>query len=370
MAATTIRRPTSRLSGEAAVFVALSVAHGLVLLAVPSAALVAILLWWNANTIAHNFIHRPFFRSRPVGRAYEVFLSVLLGVPLSLWRARHLAHHAVIGGPSGAARSVRPTGAMWTEGALILATWALAFQLMPARVVTVYLPGYLAGLVLCWLQGHFEHLGGTTSHYGEWYNVLFFNDGYHVEHHARPHLPWTALPQHVQPDTRVSRWPPVLRWLDARPLDLLEHLVVRSTVLQRCVLGRHEAAFRALLPAFPAGARVTIVGGGLYPRTAIVLRRLLPAAALTVVDMRQSHLDAPRPFLDPSVRLECRRYDPARAEAADLVIVPLALSGDRSIIYRRPNAPVVLIHDWIWARHQPTARISWLLLKRLNVVGR
>ncbi len=32
--------------------------------AVPSVPLVAVALWWNANTIAHNFIHTPFFRSR------------------------------------------------------------------------------------------------------------------------------------------------------------------------------------------------------------------------------------------------------------------------------------------------------------------
>ena len=29
-----------------------------------------------------------------------------------------------------------------------------------------YVPGYLAGLGLCYLQGHFEHVHGTTSHYG------------------------------------------------------------------------------------------------------------------------------------------------------------------------------------------------------------
>src|SRR5881628_16948 len=47
-----------------ALFIALALAHGLALIGFPSIPLIAIGLWWNANTIAHNFIHRPFFRSR------------------------------------------------------------------------------------------------------------------------------------------------------------------------------------------------------------------------------------------------------------------------------------------------------------------
>jgi fatty acid desaturase len=52
-----------RLWARDGVFVLLSVAHAGALLLVPSTALIAIGLWWSANTIAHNFIHRPF-RSR------------------------------------------------------------------------------------------------------------------------------------------------------------------------------------------------------------------------------------------------------------------------------------------------------------------
>ena len=52
--------------------------------------------------------------------------------------------------------------------------------------LTTYLPGYAGGLALCALHGHYEHAGGTTSHYGTLYNVLLFNDGFHVEHHAHP----------------------------------------------------------------------------------------------------------------------------------------------------------------------------------------
>ena len=62
-----------------ALFVALSVGHAALLLAFPSILTIAIGLWWNANTIAHNFIHRPFFRSAVGRRAYSAYLSILLG---------------------------------------------------------------------------------------------------------------------------------------------------------------------------------------------------------------------------------------------------------------------------------------------------
>src|SRR6185503_13511254 len=66
------------------------------LAASPSLALIAIGLWWNANTISHNFIHRPFFRHQSLNLLFSVYLTLLLGIPQRLWRDRHLAHHAGI----------------------------------------------------------------------------------------------------------------------------------------------------------------------------------------------------------------------------------------------------------------------------------
>ena len=40
-----------------ALLVALSFAHGGALFAVPSIPVIALGLWWNSNTVAHNFIH-------------------------------------------------------------------------------------------------------------------------------------------------------------------------------------------------------------------------------------------------------------------------------------------------------------------------
>jgi hypothetical protein len=48
--------------------------------------------------------------------------------------------------------------------------------------------------------------------------------------------------------------------------------------------------------------------------------------------------------------------------------VPLALRGSKAGFYRTPPAPHVLIHDWLWRRRGPGVVVSWVLLKRLNVV--
>ena len=76
-----------------ALLIGLSFAYAAWLLSAPSAPLIAIGLWWTANTVAHNFIHTPFFRSGALNRAYSLFLSALMGIPQSLWRDRHLRHH-------------------------------------------------------------------------------------------------------------------------------------------------------------------------------------------------------------------------------------------------------------------------------------
>jgi Fatty acid desaturase len=352
-----------------AILVAISAAHAVALLVIPSMPLVAVALWWNANTIAHNFIHRPFFRSRTLNASYSIFLSAVQGIPQTLWRHRHLAHH------SGRHRRFRWSGLFTIELTVIAAVWASALVVAPATFLGSYMPGYAVGLVLCSLQGHFEHAHGRTiSHYGRIYNLCFFNDGYHVEHHLRPSDHWTQLPRHTVEEAERSSWPPVLRWLDdvrPRVLDLLERAVLRSPRLQRFVLAAHERVIRALLAQVPQPARVLIVGGGLFPRTAIILRRLLPDASLVVVEEKAAHIETARRFLDDRVTFHHEIYDPRWSLTdADLVIVPLAYDGNRNALYAHAPAPRLLVHDWLWHRKGRGMAVSWLLLKRVNLVTR
>ena len=353
-----------RYSASDAVLIAMSFGYAALLLSAPSIPLIAIGLWWTANTVAHNFIHTPFFRARSINRAFSFYLSALTGVPQELWRDRHLRHHR------GDERPLRWTRKAALESALVLTVWGVLAASAPRFFATVYLPGYAVGLILCWLQGHFEHVhGAATSHYGRLYNLLFFNDGYHVEHHTRPGEHWTRLPQRADGATTGSRWPPVLRWLDAFNLESLERLVLRSPWLQRRVLASHERAFRSLLVHVPA-RRITIVGGGLFPRTALVLRKLRPDAALTIVDADHDHLEMARRFLDGPIEFRHAFFDPRLADDGDLVVIPLSFVGDRNRVYEHPPAAAVLVHDWLWRTRSGGVRVSWLLLKRLNLVTR
>src|SRR5678816_995745 len=201
--------------------------HGILLLSFPFIWLIGLGMWWNANTVAHNFIHLPFFRSRAANRIFSAYLTVLLGVPQSLWRQRHLAHHAE------RRWQFRWTTQLATEIGLLLVVWVGLLIVAPSFFVTTYIPGLVMGLGLCALQGRYEHLGGTVSHYGRLYNWLFFNDGYHVEHHRRPALHWRELPRHREMRSLASRWPAVLRWLEIWSLTSLEKMVFKSKGLQR-----------------------------------------------------------------------------------------------------------------------------------------
>ena len=358
-----------RFSWWDALFVALALLHGLVLVEWPVAAVFAIGVWWNSNTISHNFIHRPFFRAPILNLLFSAYLSVLLGIPQALWRERHLAHH------SGVAWRLRASPRLAIELLLVLGFWTVVVLRHPSFFVTAYLPGYLAGLALCALQGHFEHTRGATSHYGWVYNVLLFNDGYHAEHHANPRIHWTRLPERLACGAHTSPWPALLRWLDApgpevRILDALERLVLRYRWLQRFVLRSHRRAFSALLPQLPPVHRVAIVGGGLFPRTALILLELLPGAQIVIVDANTGNLESARSILGGSVEFENRRYSPSEPCDCDLVVIPLSFDGDRTAIYRGPPSRAVLVHDWIWRPRGIGKVVSAALLKRLNLVMR
>ena len=343
--------------------------HGAVLAAFPTAVVVGVGLWWCANTVSHNFIHGPFFRARWMNRVFSAYLSLLLGVPQTVWRERHLAHHAG-----------RPWRFQWSaplalEMGLLAGLWSLIFLANAKLLLLVYIPGLALGLALCWLHGHFEHARGTVSHYGSVYNVLFFNDGFHVEHHRRPGLHWSLLPRYIEPGAQRSRWPAVLRWLErvrSSPrtawLDQLERTVLRSALLQRALLRAHERAFRKLLPGLRHARRIAIVGGGLFPRSALILRRLLPETRLTVIDVSRESLDQAMPLLPQGVEIVNEAYDPEAHGGYDVVVFPLAFRGDRASLYRGERPAARVVHDWIWRPRGSSAIVSCFLLKRLNLV--
>jgi len=357
---TIILRRTSH-SHRDGLLIALALAHGGLMVLCPSMLLIAIGLWWNANTISHNFIHRPFFRSRVGNSAFSLYLTLLLGFPQSLWRARHLGHHGVRD------RSKLKLEPLDVAGAVAL--WGVLIFSAPDFVFAVYLPGFLAGLGLCFVHGHYEHANGAISHYSSLYNLLLFNDGYHVEHHRHPGVHWRELRYERALETSESRWPAVLRWLECANLCALERLALGFPAIRSFVLARHEHALRTLsVDALPIGS-VGIVGGGLFPRTAIILGGLIPRARLSIIEMNPENIDTARSFLG-EVNFVRERFEPASKCEYDLLVIPLAFVGNRDAIYRNPPARFVLVHDWIWRKRRESAMVSWLLLKRINLVRR
>jgi len=354
-----------------------------------AASCLAVALWWNANTIAHIHIHTPLFRSRRLNHWFAVYLTGLTCIPQSIWRARHLWHHA--GEPMDRPPRVAARRLAF-DLALIAAVCGSLAWAAPAAFFGAWLPGYLIGLGLCQLHGRFEHAGAPVgvdpgvSCYNPLYNRLWINDGYHAEHHRWPGLHWACLPGRRLPDARASAWPPVLRWLDGlgrlanraacSVLDRLEALALGSPRLQRYLLDRHARSLARLLAVADVrhGPRVGIVGGGLFPRTVVLVAGLLPESDIVIIESRRDHADRARAFLDahgvPTARISFVHgtFDAAQAWDFDVLIVPLGYRGNRGALYHHPPAPVTLVHDWLWCRRgQAGVVVSPVLLKRLNL---
>ena len=106
----------------------------------PSLLLVAFATWWVANTSAHNFIHRPFFTHLAANGAYSLMLTLVIGVPQTIWRDRHLAHHAQ------RRWTVRVTTQLILEALALCCVWMTLAATTPGLLVSVYAPGLALGL--------------------------------------------------------------------------------------------------------------------------------------------------------------------------------------------------------------------------------
>ncbi len=206
----------------------------------------ALLICWNLQCISHNFIHNPFFRWRWLNRLFGVLETLAIGMPHQLYHHYHMNHHqgnndakgpdgitrdwssiyrhsdddnpepfwrycllsffrveigpvlsvAIKHGPANVAQVV-------VETLALVAMWACFLFLDWRFFVSFYLPSYFFGWVLSYAEGYLEHYGGqpgnpyanSVSSYNRWYNLLWFNNGYHQEHHWDPKRHWTKMRQ-------------------------------------------------------------------------------------------------------------------------------------------------------------------------------
>lgn len=204
---------------------------------------------WNLNSIAHNFIHNPFFRSDRLNRLMSLTITLALISPQTMYRYIHLKHHAgnadlpdaegktvdplsiyqygADGKPEpmlsyvfmqffrdddpfelarriGEKRPAEAKQALFEFWAIIAVYGALLvggiftarWAFVPLAVVASYL-----GQCVSNLCGYYEHLGGNpdkpiawgVSTYDKLYNWVFLYNGYHAEHHYRPKVHWTKM---------------------------------------------------------------------------------------------------------------------------------------------------------------------------------
>ena len=338
---------------------------------------------WCANTVSHIHLHRPLFRGPAANRLFSAYLSVLLAVPQRWWKVRHLHHHRLVDPDRPPRLGVEGI----TEIGLVIGALALLAALAPA-LLGVVLPALAVGFGLCALQGHAEHARADAGvdYHGRIYNRLWFNDGFHAAHHRAPGADWRRLAADGRAGDTVSRLPPALRWAEGLPalanravaaaLDWLERVTQDIPVVRRHLLRAHAAAFAALLPPGERQRirKVTVIGGALFPRTALALGPLLPQARFTIVDRAAAHVagawrQIAAAGLSERVAFEVGSFDADQPQDCDLLVLPLAFRGERARLYRHPPAPLVAIHDWGW--HAPAAtrgaRVP-LLPKRINLV--
>ena len=209
----------------------------------PLLTLYAISISWNINGVSHNFLHNPYFNSHALNRAFSLVESLAIGFSQAFYTWVHNRHHSGNSdrpgengdtidwlsiyrhGENGQAENVwnytlksffrddvkalykglykqSPANARFgiiELGCLALMVIIMAFINLKFLLVMI-LFNYI-GNCLSSLNGYFEHFGGNpdkpiawgVSSYSRIYNLIWFNNGYHAEHHFRPRMHWTRM---------------------------------------------------------------------------------------------------------------------------------------------------------------------------------
>jgi fatty acid desaturase len=217
---------------------------------IPAATVCAITILFlyltNYQCISHYHIHTPYFRSRSANDAFSLVNSLSLGVPQTMYHIHHLFHHkgnndrrnpqtnTTIDFASSYRFSKDPNieedfwsftlksvfrseiTPLYKEGIrqrrqsqihleflVLFAMWGLLIALSWKNFVFFYMPLWFIGQVLNYAENYLEHHGAThtnrlddsVSCYNPFYNWIWFNNGYHQEHHYKARVHWSELPE-------------------------------------------------------------------------------------------------------------------------------------------------------------------------------
>ncbi len=239
---------------------------------IPLGLLYAFLINANINGISHNFIHNPYFRSPLLNRLFSVMESVACCFSQTYYDVVHMQHHKGNSDkqdehgettdwisiyrhghddeaenvwsytflsffrdhPLAINRELKKRGeteVRWGNAEIYVFSATLAIlAAFNWRWIVFFLPMMYLGHCFSYLNGYYRHFGGNpdepaawgVSSYGKIYNWIFFNNGYHAEHHFRPKCHWTRMHgfylqiQNLQRrvGTRVLSQPHMLGFLD------------------------------------------------------------------------------------------------------------------------------------------------------------
>ena len=152
--------------------------------------------------------------------------------------------------------------------------------------------------------------------------------------------------------------------------DLFEYQIAHPVTVRR-----DHSALIPIVQTRMEGTRVSVFReseGRSRPMSGMLLKNTSPltleGGSLTVIDGDADNIETARDLAPEGVEFVHAWYKPADVAGFDLVVFPLAFRGDRLAIYRQPPAPLVVVHDWLWRRRGASVVVSWLLLKRLNLV--
>jgi len=254
---------------------------------------------WNINSVCHNFVHNPFFTSPLLNRLFSLMQSFALGFSQVCYDAVHSRHHRGNSDRVGENGDTLDWASIYRHGhddeaespwsytflsylrddpvAIVKelklkdaaeARWGV-FEIVGFMALYIgmffvnwkfmlyFIPFYYLGHCLSYLNGYYLHYGGDTeqpiawgvSSYHKLYNWLWFNNGYHAEHHFRPKMHWTKMKEfqrQIAADqeaagVRVITLPHALGFLDpSLPEKSRSVMAERAIKIARGLEGRQE----------------------------------------------------------------------------------------------------------------------------------
>ena len=204
------------------------------------------LIGTNYQCISHNFIHLPFFKHPSLNQIFSIINTIGIGIPQSAYKVHHLKHHRYNNRPEedetstfrfgkngkeeniisysvlGVFRtdvigltkeSLKKSPLAFFESVFFL-TFLITLLALNWKIFLGYLaPVYFSGMVFALWENYCEHHHAnpydrkrdSVSSYNPLYNFIWFNNGYHQEHHFSPQVHWTKISEvkSLLPEDRI-----------------------------------------------------------------------------------------------------------------------------------------------------------------------